>query len=378
MASIPGPRRPPADPEGGPLWLPSSTPPEEFNRSPGAGRPRLLRLADEPIEVIDPDVQRLLDEATKREERALKEMNALIREMEQERLEARARADRRRERIFLHSPEPARPVEQVVRFKTASFTTHSPRSPARAEAGIVLIPGPSTSSAGDNDWDSDAEMTEEQPRVLLRHEQLPGRPTLLVVKKVPLPQEGPLAGILRRPHAAVPDRSLGAIPKRSYGPSLPARQIATASTGGTRRSSEERGRSLNRAPFPPSAAAGPAAAATTAATAAARASRAVSREEPPRRRRPSPVETCRQHYTRLLRSRREISAEHQVPHRGPITRPSGGRFPIKMCGVRFGNLTSIPSHHELDPPTYTCFNCRRRCRGNGHKVMDCEETYLVH
>ena len=280
----------------------------------------------------------------------------------------------------MHSPEPQRPVEQVIRSKTPSFPTDSPRSPARTEAGIVPIPGPSTSPAGGNDWDSDADMAEERARVLLRHEQLPGPPTLLVVKKVPLPQEGPLASILRRPHATAPDRSLGAIPKRSSGPPLPARRIATASTSGTRHRSEERGRSRNRASSPPSAAAGAAAGAATAATAVARVSRAVTREEPPRRRRPSPVEleTCRQHYTRLLRSRREIPAAHQVPHRGPITKPSGGRFPIKLCGVRFRNLTPIPSHHELDPPTYTCFNCRRRCRGNGHKVMDCEETNLVH
>ena len=129
-----------------------------------------------------------------------------------------------------------------------------------------------------------------------------------------------------------------------------------------------------RASSPPPAAVG------AAASPVARVSRAVTREEPPRRRRPSPVEleTCRQHYTRLLRSRREIPLDQQVPHRGPITKPSGGRFPVKLCGVRFGNLTPIPSHHELDPPPYTCFNCRRRCRGNGHKVMNCEETYLVH
>ena len=65
VASIPGPRSLPADPEEDPLRIPSLTSPEEFNRSPGAGRPRMLRWADEPIEeVIDPDVQRLLDEAT--------------------------------------------------------------------------------------------------------------------------------------------------------------------------------------------------------------------------------------------------------------------------------------------------------------------------
>ena len=213
--------------------------------------------------------------------------------------------------------------------------------------------------------------------MLMRQDQPTGPPSLLVVKKVPLPPRGPLAGILRRPHGAGPDQSLGAIPKRLSGSPLPARRIATASTGGTRHRGEERCRNRNRTPSPPAAAAGAAAAAaaaSTAASAVSRVSRAVTREEPPQRRRPSPIEleTCRQHYTRLLRSRQEIPAEHQVPHRGPITKPSGGRFPIKLCGVRFGNLTPIPSHHELDPPPYTCFNCRRRCRGNGHKVMNCE------
>lgn len=110
---------------------------------------------------------------------------------------------------------------------------------------------------------------------------------------------------------------------------------------------------------------------------AARISRATAREERPRRRQPSPVrlEMCRQHYTRLLRSRQEIPAEQQVPHRGPITWPSGGRFRVKLC---FGNLTPIPSQHELDLPPYNCLNYRKKCRYGGHKVMDCDETYLVH
>ena len=83
MASIPGFSSQPADPKEDPLRLPSSTPTEEFSHSPGAGRPRMLRWADEPVEeIIDPDFQRLLDEAARREEQTLPDMDARIREME--------------------------------------------------------------------------------------------------------------------------------------------------------------------------------------------------------------------------------------------------------------------------------------------------------
>ncbi|KAL7294211.1 hypothetical protein TKK_0012229 [Trichogramma kaykai] len=39
-------------------------------------------------------------------------------------------------------------------------------------------------------------------------------------------------------------------------------------------------------------------------------------------------------------------------------------LPIKYRGVQFGNLTPIPTDKFLDPPPYTCFNCRGRGHGN--------------
>ncbi|CAB0044516.1 unnamed protein product [Trichogramma brassicae] len=44
-------------------------------------------------------------------------------------------------------------------------------------------------------------------------------------------------------------------------------------------------------------------------------------------------------------------------------------LPIKHRGVQFGNLTPIPTDKLLDPPPYTCFNCR----GRGHGNRDCPD-----
>ncbi|CAB0038285.1 unnamed protein product [Trichogramma brassicae] len=60
-----------------------------------------------------------------------------------------------------------------------------------------------------------------------------------------------------------------------------------------------------------------------------------------------------------LASRNQARVQHNSD-RDSTKRP----LPIKRRGVQFGNLTPIPTDEFLDPPPYTCFNCRGRGHGN--------------
>ena len=207
-----------------------------------------------------------------------------------------------------------------------------------------------------------------------------GPPTLFEVRRVPEPpfvQGEPL----RRPRTTSP-RYTGTIPRQPLDRSLRPREVAVASTSGGRRSSapfnmpeprhtspspaRPRGtNSARRIPPPPSAP-------------SAGARQRSPQRDAPRRQPPPPafhLETFRERYDKIVAARRRVDI---VPHVGPKRIQSTGRYPIKMSGCRFGNMTPIPTHHELDPPPHTCFNFRRDTKRGNHRTMTCELPYIEH
>ena len=156
----------------------------------------------------------------------------------------------------------------------------------------------------------------------------------------------PQAGALRRPRAREPEeppqRSLGAIPKRPR--VLPGHgHAAIASTSGA-----------------------PARRPADSSTAQRQGTGA------------SHLKTCREHYAEVMANR--CANVTFAPHQGPSRiRVPGERFPRRLNGCRFGNLKSIPSSRDLDPPSYCCFNCGMDCKKNPeHHVLYCDQPYLTH
>ena len=234
------------------------------------------------------------------------------------------------------------------------------------------------------------------PRRSVHFEPMTGQALVVEVHRVPTPP-APTAEALRRPHATNVDESRGAISKQPA--ATRQRSVAVAATSGrsriplaptlrersprrrtsqspppSSRTSRHPGR---RAPSPPPLQKDSSASSETPPGNRGRGALVTRLTAPVRFASPSGrLYTRREYYRQLLRNRWPIQI---LPHRGPGTEDDGTRRPRKLRGCRFGNLRSIPSNPNLDPPPHTCFNCRRNCKdGKGHKVLECPEVYRLH
>ena len=80
---------------------------------------------------------------------------------------------------------------------------------------------------------------------------------------------------------------------------------------------------------------------------------------------------CKEVYKANIRRRRRL---HFKPHVGEARKYEANGEMVIMRGIRFGNLTPIPTVRGLDPNKFDCFNCRLF----GHDARDCTREYREH
>ena len=61
------------------------------------------------------------------------------------------------------------------------------------------------------------------------------------------------------------------------------------------------------------------------------------------------------------------------PKPAPSARNVAAPLPIRTMGVRFGDLTPIPTDRRVDPEPFHCFNCWQR----GHDALQCARPQVM-